>query len=420
MDVKRGYTKTDLGILPVEWSVAELSSLGPFVTSGSRGWADHYAEHGDAFIRITNMSRKSIRLDLTDLKQVALPPTEREGARTQLRDGDLLISITADIGIVGLVDDSVPKPAYINQHIALVRFDESKVDTRFLAYLLASEYSQRAFRAATDQGAKAGMNLAEVRKILGAFPPLVEQRAVAAVMSDMDALLGTLEKLIAKKRDLKQAAAQQLLTGQTRLPGFHGKWELKLLGGMAQLRTGPFGSALHKSDYTIDGIPIVNPMHIVSGCIVPTESMTITESAAQGLSDFRLAESDIVIGRRGEMGRCAVVQHTQSGWICGTGSMIIRVSEILCPSFLQRVLSSPRVVAEIVEASVGTTMINLNQGVLSRLRVETPSMEEQRAIAAVLSDMDAEIAALEARRDKTRLLKQGMMQELLTGRTRLV
>lgn len=101
-------------------------------------------------------------------------------------------------------------------------------------------------------------------------------------------------------------------------------WDVKRLGEIAAFRTGPFGSALHKSDYTNDGIPIVNPMHVVDGKIEPTRTMTITEQAAKNLSDFRLKPGEIVIGRRGDMGRCAVVQEYQLGWLCGTGSMIVR------------------------------------------------------------------------------------------------
>ncbi|MDQ3563835.1 MAG: restriction endonuclease subunit S [Pseudomonadota bacterium] len=99
-------------------------------------------------------------------------------------------------------------------------------------------------------------------------------------------------------------------------------WEARKLGGLATFRTGPFGSALHKSDYANDGVPVVNPMHIIDGDIVPTRTMTITESAAKKLSDFRLKVGEIVIGRRGDMGRCAVVRNEHNGWLCGTGSMM--------------------------------------------------------------------------------------------------
>src|SRR6266487_4356174 len=106
-------------------------------------------------------------------------------------------------------------------------------------------------------------------------------------------------------------------------------WEATELGRHATFRTGPFGSALHHSDYVADGVPVINPMQIVDGKIEPKPSMAITERAARKLADFRLSAGDIVIGRRGEMGRCAFVQPQQGGWLCGTGSMIIRTGSAL-------------------------------------------------------------------------------------------
>ncbi len=199
---------------------------------------------------------------------------------------------------------------------------------------------------------------------------------------------------------------------------FPADWEIEPLGKHASFRTGPFGSALHKSDYTQDGVPVVNPMHIVDGTIEPTRTMTITEQAATNLSDFRMKPGEIVIGRRGDMGRCAVVQEHQSGWLCGTGSMIIRPLKADA-EFLQRVLSSPRAVAAIEDASVGTTMVNLNQGTLAGLKIQLPPLPEQRAIAAALSDMDALLDGLDRLIAKKCDLKQAAMQQLLTGQTRL-
>jgi type I restriction enzyme S subunit len=195
-------------------------------------------------------------------------------------------------------------------------------------------------------------------------------------------------------------------------------WEVKPLGECASFRTGPFGSALHKSDYTNDGIPVVNPMHINDGRIEPTRTMTITEKAAKLLADFRLKAGEIVIGRRGDMGRCAVVMPEQDGWLCGTGSMIIRVGTTDV-DFLQRVISSPRATAAIEETSVGSTMINLNQSTLAGLKVQFPPLPEQRAIATALSDVDGLLGALDRLIAKKRDLKQAAMQQLLTGQTRL-
>src|SRR5260221_831545 len=124
------------------------------------------------------------------------------------------------------------------------------------------------------------------------------------------------------------------------------EWDVRKLGQCSSFRTGPFGSALHKSDYTVDGVPVVNPMHIVDGQIEPTRTMTITEQAAQNLADFRMTPGEIVMGRRGDMGRCAVVLEHQSGWLCGTGSMMIKPRDADA-RFLQRVLSSARAISDI-------------------------------------------------------------------------
>lgn len=197
-------------------------------------------------------------------------------------------------------------------------------------------------------------------------------------------------------------------------------WEISKLGTHSTFKTGPFGSALHQSDYVDGGVPVINPMQIVEGKIQPTPSMAITEQAARKLSEFRLSAGNVIIGRRGEMGRCAFVRTEGHGWLCGTGSMIIRTKPSLDARFLQRVLSSPPIITAIENASVGSTMINLNQGTLGNLLVPLPPTKaEQEAIAEALSDADALIESLEQLLIKKRQIKQGAMQELLTGKKRL-
>jgi type I restriction enzyme S subunit len=172
-------------------------------------------------------------------------------------------------------------------------------------------------------------------------------------------------------------------------------WDAVRLGRYTSFKTGPFGSALHRSDYVDGGVPVINPMQIIDGKIHPTPSMAVTEIAAQELSEFRLSAGDIIIGRRGDMGRCAVVHEHEKGWLCGTGSMIVRVGTGLDGRFIQRVLSSTPVIAAIVNASVGSTMINLNQSTLGNLLVPLPATKvEQAAIAEALSDADTLIESL--------------------------
>ena len=197
-------------------------------------------------------------------------------------------------------------------------------------------------------------------------------------------------------------------------------WEASKLGMHATFKTGPFGSALHQSDYVYDGIPVINPMQIVDGNIQPTPTMAITEQKAWKLSEFRLMAGNVVIGRRGEMGRCAMVRTEQQGWLCGTGSMMIRVGRSLDARFIQRMLSSQPIITEIEKASVGSTMVNLNQGTLENLLIPfPPTKAEQEAIAEALRDADVLIESLEQLLTKKRQIKKGAMQELLTGKKRL-
>lgn len=197
-------------------------------------------------------------------------------------------------------------------------------------------------------------------------------------------------------------------------------WKAVPLAELASFRTGPFGSTFHKSDYQSGGVPLINPSHIIDGEIVPDEQVAVAPDLASKLSVFALRENDIVIGRRGDMGRCAVVRSHQAGFLCGTGSMIVRPRPRVSPELLQAFLASPKVIAKIEENSVGTTMVNLNQGTLSALEILLPdSGHGQQAIAAALSDADGVVAGLERVIAKKRLIKQGAMQDLLTARRRL-
>ena len=219
------------------------------------------------------------------------------------------------------------------------------------------------------------------------------------------------------RMEVREASAKYIVA---KLDGKVSGWSSVKLGDLAAFRTGPFGSSLHKSDYVFGGVPVVNPMQIEDGRIKPTDRMSVAEAAAERLSEFRLRSGDVVIGRRGEMGRCAYIGSDQHGWLCGTGSMIVRCGRELDGRFAQRVLSSDQAVRAIESASVGTTMINLNQQTLASLALRIPvNVHEQASIAEALTDADALIDSLEQLLTKKRQIKQGSMQELLTGRRRL-
>ncbi|MFY9822907.1 MAG: restriction endonuclease subunit S [Thermoanaerobaculia bacterium] len=435
MVVKRGYKRSEAGVIPEDWDVRQIGDLKPFVTSGSRGWAAFYSEYGSPFIRITNLSRTCIYPDLRDLRFVNLAANESEAARTQLRDGDILLSITADIGIVGHVTHRLPKPAYINQHIALVRFDSDQINSGFISYFLASENPQRRFRALTDSGAKAGMNLTTVQQIPIALPPTrIEQEAIADALSDADALIESLEQLLAKRRHVKQGAMQRLLTGKERLPGFGeagwsgtelgllpSNWQVTTIGLIAQVKTGPFGSSLHERDYVADGTPIITVEHLGENGIVHSNGPMVSEADRRRLKAYSLMQGDIVFSRVGAIDRNALVTAAEEGWLFSGRLLRLRASSsVVDPKYLSYQFHSEPFKLRVRTVAVGQTMASLNTEILRGVLVALPPRPEQAAIADILCDMDAEIGALEAKLAKARQIKQGMMQELLTGRIRLV
>ncbi|HAF54332.1 MAG TPA: restriction endonuclease [Thauera sp.] len=416
MELRPGYKRTEVGVIPEGWAVTTLGKVAQFRT-GPFGSALHKSDYTADGIPVIN----PMHIIDGDLSPSAEMSVTEEAARKltdfRLKAGEVVLGRRGDMGRCALVQRK--HEGWLCGTGSMIVRPGSAIEPGFLSRILSSPSVVASIEQTSVGSTMINLNQGTLRSLLVQLPPVSEQRAIATALSDVDALLTQLDRLIAKKRDIKQAAMQQLLTGKTRLPGFGGEWQGVGLREIATFRTGPFGSALHKSDYTFDGVPVINPMHIIDGKLVPTAAMSVTESAAQGLSEFRLRENDLVIGRRGEMGRCAVVKRESDGWLCGTGSMIVRTIGSVDPSYLQRVLASPSVVSAIEESSVGSTMINLNQEVLGSLTVQLPAFEEQTAIATLLSDLDAELSALKARRAKTRTLKQGMMQALLTGRTRL-
>lgn len=408
--LKHGYKLTEVGVIPDDWDVISIGELDPFITSGSRGWSAFYSDHGSPFIRITNLFRSCIYPNLKDLRFVNVLVNDAEAARTQLRDEDILISITADIGIIGHVTSQIPKPSYINQHVAIVRFDQDRIISRYISYFLASATPQKRFNMLTDAGAKAGMNLTTVRQIGLALPPTkVEQRAIAEALSDADALIESLDQLIAKKRDIKQGAMQELLTGKKRLPGFSGEWKLKLLGQICDIGMGRTPPRLN-SAYWGTGHKWLS--------IADLKSKVAFDSKEEITS---VAASDMRVVRKGTL---LMSFKLSIGRLCFAGCDLY-TNEAIC-SFNELKANAEYIYYKLSQTDLslyGKLAVKgytLNKASLKLIEINLPEEMEQAAIATVLSDMDTELVELQSRLAKARQIKQGMMQELLTGRIRFM
>ncbi|MBF0233646.1 MAG: restriction endonuclease subunit S [Desulfamplus sp.] len=209
------FKDSPLGRIPVEWEVDKLENVSDFITSGSRGWARYYSEEGAIFIRIGNLTREHIHMRFDDVVYVN-PPLTSEGKRTAVNAGDLLISITADLGIIAVIPDEFPE-AYVNQHIALVRLNKSKIVPCFAGWFLAGYRGQSQFDKLNESGAKAGLNLPTVKNLLVPRLDISEQEQIVKTLGTNIYSLNGHQSQLSKLRSLKTALMQDLLTGKVRV-----------------------------------------------------------------------------------------------------------------------------------------------------------------------------------------------------------
>ncbi len=306
----------------------------------------------------------------------------------------------------------------VNQHVCEIRADLQELYPNFLSSYLLSASGQKQIDSYQAGGNRQGLNYNQIRSFLIPQPTLREQRAIAEALSDADGLLGSLEALTAKKRAIKQAAMQQLLTGKTRLPDFKGEWEVKRLGKLGGLLK---GGGVTRDESVSGSLPCVRygELYTRHNDYMKTFYSWISQEVAATAT--RLEQGDILFAGSGEtkdeIGKCAAFVDDIEAY--AGGDIVILRSEEADPLFLGYYLNTGPINRQKASKGQGDAVVHISPAALANIQCSFPHVPEQRAIAAVLSDMDAETAALEQRRDKTRAIKQGMMQQLLTGRVRL-
>lgn len=394
-----GYKKTKVGWIPEDWRIETLGSSKHFLTSGSRGWSRYYSDRGELFVRITNLTRNRINLDYTDCRFVILPEGDRERARTRLRPGDVMISITADLGIVAYFDDGEPFPgAYVSQHVALLRLFDMRINPRYVALQLSAPRSQRRFRQITDQGAKAGLNLPAIRTFPVLLPPVREQEAIAEILECWDRAIRGYERKIQAKCANKKGLMQRLLAGKQRLPGFDGEWKEIRLGHVATLTK---GQQLSREDQTETGrYPVLNggvqPLGFTDNWNTEAETITISEGGNS----------------------CGFVNFNRSRFWCGGHCYALNEHVTLADrAFLYQSLKYLQ--SSIMRLRVGSGLPNIQKKTLANFRLHLPSLQEQRFVGGVLSQADTEIGLLERKLTVLRTQKRFLLNNLVTGAIRL-
>lgn len=409
MELKPGYKQTEVGVIPEEW---EVGSLGLFWNlTDCKHVTAKFVNSGYPLASIKEVQSRFVDLSVAKQTTIQYYTLLIEGGRKP-QVGDLILSRNATVGEVAQVADWHP-PFAMGQDVCLLRKKSSDHSSDYLQSIFQSPIIASQLENLMVGSTFKRVNVEQVRNFVIPFPPQKEQRAIAAALSDVDALIASLDKLITKKRDMKQAAMQELLTGKRRLPGFSGEWVVKRLGEIFTITAGK-----SKSAFITDG----GRYWVVDMGSVSINGKLMVSKPTNYNGDF-LNTGDLVmpkddIGGGNIIGRVGYIDANDTYVL---GDHVYRLSANIGDSlFLSYVINSHRINSDLRKKVIGSAQLGLGRKSVIEQEVEFPPLPEQTAIAAILSDMDTEIAVLEQKRDKTRQLKQGMMQELLTGRIRLV
>lgn len=421
MELSANLKRTEVGFIPSDWDLIALGScLASPPKYGINAPAVPYVDNLPAYVRITDITDDG-RFSPQPLVCVDSPFS----LRYQLNEGDIVLARTgASVGKSWRYEPSVG-PLVFAGFLIKISPDASKLLPNFVAAYLSTPTYWRWVKANSMRSGQPGINGGEYAKLPIPIPPIDEQRAIAAALSDVDALIAGLEKLIAKKRDLKQAAMQQLLTGKTRLPGFSGDWLAKRLGDVGKCLRG----VSYKGDTdlfprdTDQSKRLLRSNNVQESLVVTSDLQYVKVDRVREHQILR--EGDILIcmanGSKVLVGKAGYFE-VNDGFEYTFGAFMgaYRGNQQANRRFVFYLFQTGRYRDYITNLLAGSSINNLTPSSIESLEFNFPELAEQAAIAQVLSDMDGELINLESRLAKTHELKQGMMQELLTGRTRLV
>lgn len=417
MELKHGYRQTEVGVLPEDWEISPLDVLGS-VIDGDRGvnypnGKDFNADGYCLFLNAGNVTKSGFKFS-----NCAFITREKDEklSKGKLKCADIVLTTRGTVGNFAYFDHQVPfEHMRINSGMVILRNKSAALDTTFFYTFLLSHFTQLQIERLSFGSAQPQLTVRGISKLWIAVPPSREEQcAIATALSDVDALLDGLDRLVAKKRDFKQAAMQQLLTGETRLPGFEGEWEVKRLGDAIEKLVGGGTPSRGNPAFWGNEIPWVTVKDFATFHPRQTQE-SITKVGLNNSASHLIPAGTLITSTRMALGKVVVYE------------VDVAINQDLKALFLKQTASVQFLyywfehnALRIDDLGSGSTVKGISINELRGIPFPHLSLPEQTAIATVLSDMDAEITALEQRRNKAKEIKQAMMQELLTGKTRLI
>ena len=419
--VKQGYKQTEIGLIPNDWNIVSIEKLatdmsdGPF---GSNLKKEHYTDDKQArIIQLSNIGENGW-LD-TNVKYTTFSHAKTI-SRCIVNPGHIIVAKMMPAGRA-IICPSMEKMYVLGSDSIKLELNATLVNTKYFMYSTKSSFFQTQIKEETQGSTRARTSISKLRKNKVLLPSIEEQKRIAEALSDVDSMISSLEKLIEKKKAVKQGAMQELLTGKKRLPGFAGDIEHKPLSSLCTVFAD--GDWIESKDQSNDGIRLIQTGNIGSGKYLDKadKQRFISEDTFNRLKCLEIFENDVLVSRLPDpAGRACILPNSSKRRITAVDCTIIRFinyNPILFVAYSQ----TKEYQDKVDMAMAGSTRQRISRKELGDILIPVfPSKEEQNAIASILSDMDYEIEALEQKLDKTRQIKQGMMQQLLTGKIRLV
>lgn len=377
--------------------------------SGEWGNDDETGE-GIPVLRTTNFTNDGV-IDYTNVVTRIIDANKVK--EKFLRNGDIIIeksggSPTQPVGRVVLFEGEDSKYLF-NNFTSVIRLkDKNSNSPKFLLYYLLSNYKRG--KTKKFQNKTTGISNLKLDRFVKEteinLPPLETQKHIAKALDTVSELLALNKQQLSELDDLIKSFFYDMFGD----PVANEKgWVLKPIGDFSIVKIGPFGSLLHTEDYIVGGFPLVNPSHIVGSKIVPDTKLTLSAEKFKKLQSYSMNKGDVVVGRRGEIGRCAVVE--EEGLLCGTGSMFIRIEKDYLPLVLQRMISSETVRNKLAHQSVGVTMKNLNTDIVSNLEVPMIPLPLQKKFTEIVTKIEEQRALVQKTILETQYLFESLMAE---------
>jgi type I restriction enzyme, S subunit len=413
-EIPKGYKHTEVGMIPEEWEVKPLREIVSLMTNGFVGTVkSFYAEHGNGILYIQGYNVRENKIRFDGIKYVT-PEFHRQHSKSSLREGDLLTIQTGDIGITTVVPKELEGA---NCHALIIsRFLKSRVEPYFYSYYFNSKSGRLRLMQIETGSTMKHINVGHMIDLKVPLPSLPEQRAIAAALSDMDALIEAQEKLIAKKKAIKQGAMQELLRPKS-------SWKEQQLSAIGKSYGGLSGKT--KEDFEDGDCPYIPFMNVMTNPIIDTNYFDYVQ-IKPAENQNKAEQGDLFFNGSSEtpeeVGMCSVLLEEVKDLYLNSFCFGFRFHKEVDYDglFMAYFFRSNYGRDKMFLLAQGATRFNLSKSNFLKLRIMLPPFIEQKRIARILSDMDSEIAQMEAQLDKYRNLKQGMMQELLTGKIRLI